>query len=110
MVAVLLSVFEECGKEGTAVRLVEGTVAAVAGEVRMTVVDQGSVLSRIIVEPTVGHVLGTVGTGSWRNGLIGTGEVALAVPSVTRAVLVPERVIDGTDDTPETAVVLARMD
>ena len=53
------------------------------------------------------------GRGLLRNrcwGFVGTGEAALAVPSVAWTVFCPELVIDGTNDPPERRMVGTRMD
>ena len=75
----------------------------------MVVGKDGVAFAGVVLQAGLGVVPAgkTSGRSGWYGGwrFVGRGEVALAVPAVAGAVLVPERMVDGEDGVPERAVV-----
>lgn len=99
VVAVLYAGRDDSCQAGFQRGIVEGAVAAVGGEIGVVVGEDGLGLAGVVGEAGLGIVARRrcVGHGGWDTGWrgVGGGEVALAVPSVAWAVVVPEGVVDG---------------
>ena len=110
MVAVFYTCCEHVLQPCFDSRIIEGAMLAIGGEIGVVTGKDGLALAGIVFQAGLGVVSRrrTVGHSGWNGGggLVGGGEVALAVPAVAWAVTVPERVVDGKDGVPEGAVVL----
>lgn len=104
VVAILRPVHEHAAQPALQPRLIEVTRAAGLGEIRMALREHRLVGSRVGVQSGV-WVVRLAGGGCFGTRFVGAGERALAVPPVARAVLVPERVVDGEDGIPEHLMV-----